>query len=71
MAKKKQRYAYVTKADLVALKCILDMAMENSCSCVESDDAGGYLRHDKGCYVHIMRKYLRQVRRLIDRTEAR
>lgn len=59
----------LTEADVRAMSSVWNIAVESSCSCGDTEGKG-YLFHDKGCHVHIFRKDLERVAKLIDNAGA-
>lgn len=54
----------MTEKRLEAIRVVLGIAMENSCSCDVSGT--GYLGHKKDCWVHNFRDALRTVQSILD-----
>lgn len=57
----------LSDADVKAIAEVLELALENSCSCGESNGKG-YLEHDsEHCHVHHHREALKRVAKIIDK----
>lgn len=64
------RQVTLTAADLAALARVLNMAIDNSCSCQDSDGKG-YEGHDSNyCHVHSRRADLKRVASIIAKAEG-
>jgi hypothetical protein len=59
----------LTDNQRMSLEMVLDMAIENSCSCgdEERNDHKGYLDHDTDCWVNRERKYLKTIQKMLDK----
>lgn len=58
----KRHYKRITKRDRDALGIVLNMAIENSCSC--GGTGTGFMGHETECWVHKLRMNLSRVMRL-------
>lgn len=60
----------LTVAQRNALLDILDMAIENSCSCNLPGAGKGFEGHGRDCWVHLHRKSIAIVRKLLEQPLA-